>query len=93
MDSINNINSNDLISILDSVLNKKKGLIEHHIESMNKFNDTGIKQIMTNGFNIQVELYNERNQTEAVFRIARSCLSLEAAKAKIRKKDKKMHEK
>ncbi len=64
MDSINNINSNDLISILDSMLNKKKGLIEHHIESMNKFNETGIKQIMTSGFNIQVELNNERNQTD-----------------------------
>lgn len=64
MESINNINSNDLISILDSMLNKKKGLIEHHIESMNKFNETGIKQIMTNGFNIQVELNNERNQTD-----------------------------
>ena len=38
MESINNINSNDLISILDSMLNKKKGLIEHHIESMNKSN-------------------------------------------------------
>jgi DNA-directed RNA polymerase beta subunit len=64
MDSINNINSNDLIAILDSMLNKKKGLIEHHIESMNKFNESGIKQIMINGFNIQVELNNERNQTE-----------------------------
>ena len=64
MESINNINSNDLISILDSMLNKKKGLIEHHIESMNKFNEFGIFQIMTNGFNIQVELNNERNQTD-----------------------------
>jgi DNA-directed RNA polymerase beta subunit len=64
MDSINNINSNDLIAILDSMLNKKKGLIEHHIESMNKFNESGIKQIMINGFNIQVELNNERNQTD-----------------------------
>ena len=27
MESINNINSNDLISILDSMLNKKKGII------------------------------------------------------------------
>jgi DNA-directed RNA polymerase beta subunit len=46
------------------MLNKKKGLIEHHIESMNKFNESGIKQIMINGFNIQVELNNERNQTD-----------------------------
>lgn len=64
MESINDINSNDLIAILDSMLNKKKGLIEHHIESMNKFNESGIKQIMINGFNIQVELNNERDQTE-----------------------------
>ena len=64
MDSTNNINSNDLIAILDSMLNTKKGLIEHHIESMNKFNESGIKQIMTNGFNIQVELNNERTQTD-----------------------------
>ena len=32
------------------MLNKKKGLIEHHIESMNKFNESGIKQIMINGY-------------------------------------------
>lgn len=64
MDSINNINSNDLIAILDSMLNKKKALIEHHIESMNKFLESGIKQIMVNGFNIQVELNNERSQTD-----------------------------
>lgn len=64
METINNINSNDLIAILDSMLNKKKGLIEHHIESMNKFNESGIKQIMINGFNIQVELNNERDQTD-----------------------------
>jgi DNA-directed RNA polymerase beta subunit len=31
---------------------------------MNKFNESGIKQIMINGFNIQVELNNERNQTD-----------------------------
>jgi len=64
MESINGLNSNDLIAILDSVLNKKKGLIEHHIDSINKFNESGIKQIMVNGFNIQVELNNERNQTD-----------------------------
>ena len=64
MESINGLNSNDLIAILDSVLNKKKGLIEHHIDSINKFNESGIKQIMINGFNIQVELNNERNQTD-----------------------------
>ncbi len=64
MDSINNINSNDLIAILDSMLNKKKGLIDHHISSMNKFLDIGIKSIMINGFNIQVEMNNERTQTD-----------------------------
>jgi DNA-directed RNA polymerase beta subunit len=64
MDSINNISSNDLISILDSVINKKKGLIEHHIASTNLFYDSGIKQIITKGFNIQVELNNERNITD-----------------------------
>jgi DNA-directed RNA polymerase beta subunit len=64
MEAINGLNSNDLIAILDSVLNKKKGLIEHHIDSINKFNESGIKQIMVNGFNIQVELNNERNQTD-----------------------------
>lgn len=62
--TINDINSNDLICILDSVLNTKKGLISHHIDSMNKFNESGVKQIMVNGFNIQVELNNERTQTD-----------------------------
>lgn len=63
-DKINDINSNDLIIILDSILNKKKGLISHHVESINKFNESGIKQIMVNGFNIQVELNNERDSTD-----------------------------
>lgn len=63
-DKINDINSNDLIIILDSILNKKKGLISHHVESINKFNDSGIKQIMVNGFNIEVQLNNERDSTD-----------------------------
>jgi DNA-directed RNA polymerase beta subunit len=64
MSEINDISSNDLIIILDSILNKKKGLISHHVESINKFNESGIKQIMVNGFNIQVELNNERDSTD-----------------------------
>lgn len=62
--TINEVSSNDLIIILDSILNKKQGLIEHHIESINKFMDSGIKQIMINNFKIQVELNNERDNTE-----------------------------
>lgn len=63
-DKISDINSNDLIIILDSILNKKKGLISHHLDSMNKFNDMGIKNIMVNGFNIEVQLNNERDSTD-----------------------------
>lgn len=61
---INEISSNDLIIILDSIINNKKGIISHHLDSMNKFNESGIKQIMVNGFNIQVELNNDRDDTE-----------------------------
>ncbi len=64
MSEINDISSNDLIIILDSILNKKKGLISHHLDSINKFNESGIKQIMVNGFNIQVELNNERDSSD-----------------------------
>lgn len=64
MSKINDISSNDLIIILDSILNKKKGLISHHIDSINKFNETGIKNIMVNGFLIRVELNNERDSTD-----------------------------
>ncbi len=62
--TINDISSNDLIIILDSILNKKKGLISHHLESFNKFMESGIKQIMVNNFKIQVEMNNERDNTE-----------------------------
>lgn len=61
---INNISSNDLIIILDSIISNKKGIISHHLDSMNKFNESGIKQIMVNGFLIQVELNNDRDDTE-----------------------------
>ena len=64
MSKINDISSNDLTIILDSILNKEKGLISHHIDSINKFNESGIKQIMVNGFLIRVELNNDRDQTD-----------------------------
>ena len=55
---------NDLIVILDSVLNQKDGLIKHHIDSMNLFTSKGIKQIVSSGFKIEVEINNERDKTE-----------------------------
>lgn len=55
---------NDLIIILDSVLNQKDGLIKHHIDSMNLFTSKGIKQIVSSGFKIEVEINNERDKTE-----------------------------
>ena len=68
---IEGISSNDLIIILDSILNNKKGIISHHIDSMNKFNESGIKQIITSGFLIKVEMNNLRLDTEEDKQIAK----------------------
>lgn len=56
--------SNDFVLLLDSVINKKYNLIEHHLKSINNFYDVGIEQIISRGFNIEVDIINERDQTE-----------------------------
>lgn len=61
--TIEGISSNDLIVILDSILNNKKGIISHHLDSMNKFNESGIKQIIINGFAVEAQINNERTET------------------------------
>lgn len=63
--SVNNIeNLNDLLYILDSSLNKENGLIEHHLDSINKFYSSGIEQIMTKIFNVKLEINNQNIKTE-----------------------------
>jgi len=62
--TIGEISSNDLIVILDSILNNKKGIIAHHLDSMNKFNESGIKQIIINNFSIESSLNNDREESE-----------------------------
>lgn len=56
-------NQNDLLVIFDSQLSQSNGMIKHHIDSINEFNLKGIKQIIENGFQIQVEINNERDKT------------------------------
>ncbi len=63
MATINSISSNDLISILDSILNERKSLISHHISSFDNFIEEGIKQIMQHTFRIIVEMNNMRDAT------------------------------
>jgi len=56
-------NQNELLVIFDSQLGQPNGMIKHHIDSTNEFNLKGIKQIIENGFHIQVEINNERDKT------------------------------
>lgn len=56
-------NQNDLLIIFDSQLSQPNGMIKHHIDSINEFNFKGIKQIIESGFQIQVEINNERTKT------------------------------
>lgn len=56
-------NQNDLLVLIDSLLNQPDGMIKHHIDSINEFNLKGIKQIIENGFKIEVEINNERDKT------------------------------
>jgi DNA-directed RNA polymerase beta subunit len=56
-------NQNELLVIFDSQLSQSNGMIKHHIDSTNEFNLKGIKQIIENGFQIKVEINNERDKT------------------------------
>jgi DNA-directed RNA polymerase II subunit RPB2 len=42
---------------------EKKGLVGHHIESYNRFNTKGLKQIITQLFKIEGDIQNERTNT------------------------------
>ncbi len=53
----------DLYLVGDSLIDEK-GLIGHHIESANNFYANGIKQIITEGFDIQKDIINKRQATE-----------------------------
>ncbi len=57
------IKPNDLFLIGDALIDEK-GLIGHHIESANNFYANGIKQIITEGFDIQKDIINRRQATD-----------------------------
>jgi DNA-directed RNA polymerase beta subunit len=57
------IRPDDLFLVGDSLLDEK-GLIGHHIESADNFYSNGIKQIITEGFDIQKDVINKRQATE-----------------------------
>jgi DNA-directed RNA polymerase beta subunit len=53
----------DLFLVGDALIDEK-GLIGHHIESANNFYANGIKQIITEGFDIQKDIINKRQATD-----------------------------
>ena len=57
------IKPDDLFLVGDALIDEK-GLIGHHIESANNFYTNGIKQIITEGFDIQKDIHNRRQTTE-----------------------------
>jgi len=57
------IKPDDLYLVGDSLIDEK-GLIGHHIESANNFYANGIKQIITEGFDIQKDIINKRQATD-----------------------------
>lgn len=57
------IKPDDLYLVGDSLIDEK-GLIGHHIESANNFYANGIKQIITEGFDIQKDIINKRQVTD-----------------------------
>lgn len=58
-----NIRPDDLFLVGDALLDEK-GLIGHHKESADRFYETGIKQIITEGFNIEKNITNRRQATD-----------------------------
>lgn len=64
MENIGIENSNDFIYILDNIISRKEDLVKHHIDSMNNFYDHGLDWIISKGFNIKVDIINDREDTE-----------------------------
>lgn len=62
MDNIDVKFSDDFILILDSLIKKKSDLIDHHVKSINNFYEFGIEQIISKGFNIETEIFNDPNK-------------------------------
>lgn len=58
------IKQDDLILVGDALLDSKRSLISHHLDSANQFYENGIKQIITQGFKIEREIYNRRVATD-----------------------------
>ena len=58
----NSINDKDLLTIIDAQINKT-GLREQNINSFNNFVSQGVKQIVTQIFQVDKTIKNERNKT------------------------------
>ncbi len=58
-----NIKPDSLFLVGDALIDEK-GLIGHHVESANNFYANGIKQIITEGFDIQKDIINRRQATD-----------------------------
>lgn len=58
----NNISEDDLITIIDSEV-EKNTLVGHHIQSFDNFMSTGINQIVTQLFTVEKTIQNDRNKT------------------------------
>ena len=65
-----NISEEDVYLICESELDSK-GLIDHHVSSMDNFYESGIEQIITKGFPIEITIENENTQTEENKKIAK----------------------
>lgn len=59
MDNIDVKYSDDFILILDSIIKRQSNLIDHHVKSINNFYEFGIEQIISKGFNIETEIFND----------------------------------
>lgn len=63
------VTEDDLITIIDSEV-EKNTLVGHHINSFNNFMSTGINQIVTQLFQVEKTIQNERTKTEEDNKIA-----------------------
>jgi DNA-directed RNA polymerase beta subunit len=68
INKLSTIEPGDLYHVGDAYLNKR-GIVGHHLDSINKFYETGLKQIVTTGFKIQKVMENTRGENSGIERI------------------------
>ncbi len=76
------ITQDDLFLIGDSEIDEK-GLINHHIESMNEFYESGMSEIITQGFKVDRDIRNERSNTPEDKAIERINVTVHFTKAEV----------